>query len=338
MGNRVLNLGAVAPGRIERHNLFVARLYDFTEMKLPVQVIRGESDGPTLFVCAAIHGDEINGVEIIRRLLRWHGLKKIRGTLIAVPIVNVFGYNARSRYLPDRRDLNRCFPGNSEGSLGSRLANLFMSQIVLNSDYGVDLHTGAIHRRNLPQVRAVMEEPRCRVLAESMGAPVLLNSKVKDGSLRQAAFEEGIPVLVFEGGEALRFEESVIQIGVKGIINLMREIGMVDEAPLKQNVEPIFSPMSFWIRAPQSGTLIKLKRLGLRVQNGEPLGFITDPFGSTRVSILAPQAGVIIGSAQLPLVNPGDAVYHLAVTEKWDGGSAPEIFSEDITDPDLLPY
>ncbi|MCB0411844.1 MAG: succinylglutamate desuccinylase/aspartoacylase family protein [Bdellovibrionales bacterium] len=333
---------SVSPGDRRVVHLSAARLYDFTEMSIPVCVIHGKKPGPVLFVSGAIHGDEINGVEIVRRLLKLKVLNQLHGTLIAIPIVNVFGYNSRSRYLPDRRDLNRCFPGSANGSLGSRLAHIFMEEIVLKSTHGIDLHTGAIHRKNLAQVRAVMEHPENKKLAPLFGAPVVLNSELRDGSLRQAAQDIGIPVLLYEAGEALRFEEKAIQMGVTGILQVMKEIGLIEALPKgskSKNKVGQIAKSSYWIRAPQSGTLIKRRKLGSRVGKGELLGYITDPFGHHRVEIEAQHPGLIIGATTLPLINRGDAIFHQAVFEDLDlATEMVELFNEDFIDMERTPY
>jgi len=174
-------------GEVKQLEIKVARLYDFTEMSIPVKVIRGKKPGPRLFVTAALHGDEINGVEIIKRLLQKKILKKIRGDLLVIPIVNIFGFNTQSRYLPDRRDLNRSFPGNPKGSQAARLANILFEEIVKKCTHGIDLHTGSNHRENFPQIRACVSDPRARKLVKAFEAPVILNSDLLDGSLRAVA-------------------------------------------------------------------------------------------------------------------------------------------------------
>jgi predicted deacylase len=335
----------VSPGHQRVIHLSVARLYDFTEMNVPVYVHHGEKPGPVLFICAAIHGDEINGVEIIRRLLKLKSLRHINGTLIAIPIVNVFGFNSRSRYLPDRRDLNRCFPGSENGSLGSRLAHIFTQEIVSKATHGIDLHTAAIYRNNLPQVRACLENKEAKKLAQVFGAPVILNSALRDGSLRQAAQDRNIPLVLYEAGEALRFDENAIKIGLRGVQNVMRAIGMIESVKsdekkaAKKKYKGSIATNSYWTRAPQSGTLIKLKNLGSRVQKGERLGYITDPFGSHKIDIEAQYDGVIIGASTLPLLNRGDAVFHQAVFEDVDRAwEAVEMFNEDLVDALRTPY
>lgn len=235
--NLVLEIAGqvIEKGQRTQLNINVARLYDFTEMNIPVEVIRGEDDGPRLFVFAAVHGDEINGVEIIKRLLKHKSLRSIKGTLIAVPIVNVFGYNTKSRYLPDRRDLNRHFPGSEKGSLAGQLAHTLMTEIVKQYTHGIDLHTGAIHRSNLPQIRADLDDPETNELAHAFNVPVMINSKLPDGSLREAARSCKIPMLLFEGGEALRYDERVIKSGLNGILTLMNELGMISFRKAKKS-------------------------------------------------------------------------------------------------------
>lgn len=295
-------------------DLPVSRLYTHTPMYMPVQVINGKKPGPRLFVSAAIHGDEINGVEIIRRLLKLPALNGISGTLIAVPIVNAHGLIYHSRYLPDRRDLNRSFPGSDKGSLAARLANLFMREIVAKCTHGIDIHTGAIHRTNLPQIRADMDDKETDRLARSFGVPVILNSNLRDGSLRQAAAERGIPLLVYEAGEALRFDEIGIRGGVKGVINVMRTLGMLKAGKGKRKaaIEPVIARASHWVRAPGSGILRPMMALGAHVKKGSLLGVVSDPFGEREVQILSPNSGIVIGRTNLPLVNEGDALFHVA--------------------------
>lgn len=303
----------VLPGERRQISLTTAKLYDFTDMKMPVVVIRGKENGPTLFISAAIHGDEINSVDIVRRLLKNPALKKIRGTLIAIPIVNVFGFNDKSRYLPDRRDLNRSFPGEEHGSLASQIAYIFRTEIVSQCTHGIDLHTGAIHRRNLPQIRADLTQPANLALANAFGAPVIMNASPRDGSLREMVSGQRIPMLLYEAGTALRFDHKASKIGMEGILNVMRAIGMLPELskPPKPRVIPI-AKSTHWVRSPISGIFITEKDLGERVHKGDKLGCITNPFGDYELDILSPYDGLIIGNSILPLANEGDGIYHIA--------------------------
>jgi len=333
----VIKIGgaSVAVGERKKININVARLYDFTEMNIPVEIIRGKEDGPRLFVSAAIHGDEINGVEIIKRLLNHKALKNIRGTLIAVPIVNVFGYNTKSRYLPDRRDLNRHFPGSNKGSLAGQLANTFMTEIVEQCTHGIDLHTGAIHRSNLPQIRADLDDAETNQLAHAFNVPVMINSNLPDGSLREAARALKIPMLLFEGGEALRHDEHVIKSGLNGILTLMDEIGMISFKGIRADDDKLFIALSStWIRAPQSGSLRQIKHIGNRVRTGQVLGIISDPFGGNKVEIKASCTGIIIGAVTMPLLNKGDAVFHIA---SFDNSRQVKEQVDDFLDENLAP-
>ncbi len=325
---------AEAPGQRISVDLPVPSLYTHSAVSMPVHVVNGRRSGPRLFVSAALHGDEINGVEIIRRLLKSASLKGLRGTLIAVPVVNVYGFVAQSRYLPDRRDLNRSFPGSERGSMAARLAHLFMEQIVANASHGIDLHTGAIHRDNLPQIRACIEEhPATERLAHAFGAPVIMNSNVRDGSLRQAVLEQGIPMLLYEAGEALRFDEVAIRGGVKGVVAVMRELGMLSarKSRSRQSREPFIARSSQWVRAPQSGILRALSPLGSRVKRGEVLGVVADPFGEHEEKVEASASGLVIGRTNLPLVNEGEALFHIARFEKPDSAAqAVEAFQAEF--------
>lgn len=329
----------ILPGERKNITIGTARLYDFTTTGIPVVVIRGKKSGPTLFVSAAIHGDEINGVDIVKRLLNHKRLRYLRGTLIAVPIVNVFGFNTKSRYLPDRRDLNRCFPGLANGSMASQMAHIFMNEIVMKCTHGIDLHTGAIHRSNLPQVRGSFDHAETRRIGEAFSAPVMIHSSLRDGSLREAAGERNIPVVLFEGGEALRFDETVSRTGVRGIIRVMEAIDML---PCKGGVcvvsKSFIARNSQWIRAPHSGILTVRKHLGDRVKSGEVLGIISDPIGDHSLELRSKFTGIIIGVSMIPLFNKGDAVFHIA---SFDDSKSVEAnldkYQEDLYEEPLPP-
>ena len=316
MHNQSLTINGVdvKPGTRTTIDLPVGRLYTHTPMTIPVHVIHSKRPGPRLFISAAIHGDEINGVEIIRRLLKLPALKRLTGSIIAVPIVNIHGLINHSRYLPDRRDLNRSFPGTERGSLAGRLANLFMQEIVAKSTHGIDLHTGAIHRTNLPQIRANMDDEETEKLAKSFEVPVIISSNLRDGSLREAAAEYGIPMLLYEAGEALRFDEVSIRAGVKGILNVMRTLEMLpaSRSKSKKQSESVVARSSAWERASDSGIFRAMVPLGARVKKGTLLGVVGDPFGELEVQITSSFSGIVIGRTNLPLVNEGDALFHIA--------------------------
>lgn len=307
----------IAPGERTTVTLPVSRRYTHGESALPVHVVNGRQPGPRLFLCAAVHGDEIVGVEVIRRLLRLRLLRRIRGALLAVPVVNIHGFVERSRYLPDRRDLNRSFPGSPRGSLAARLAHQFMTQVVRNATHGLDLHTGSLHRENLPHIRACLDQPETARLARAFGTPVVLNADLRDGSLRQAVRELDLPVLVYEGGEALRFDELAVRTGVRGVVSVMRALGMLREgrAP-RRSYEPVVARSATWLRAPEGGILRTRVRLGARVEEGSVLGVVSDPLGEGETPLESPVSGVVIGRLNLPLVNEGDAVFHVATFDR----------------------
>lgn len=307
----------IMPGEQKNIELPTVRLYTDTSMGIPIFVKRGKKPGPAIFVSAAIHGDELNGIEIISRLIKSKAINSLRGTLIAVPMVNGYGVLNQSRYLPDRRDLNRCFPGTAKGSLAGRIAHLFMREVVAKCDYGIDLHTGAIHRSNLPQIRANLGDEVTFGMAKAFAVPVLIDSNLRDGSLRQCADELGIPMLLYEAGQALRFDELSIKVGVKGITNVMRHLGMLPKARTKKvPIEPFVARNSGWVRAPDSGFVIHKKELGDRVLEGDVLAEIKKPLGDVTSNIKSHADGIIIGKQNIPLVQEGEAVYHIAYFSK----------------------
>ncbi|MET0482926.1 MAG: succinylglutamate desuccinylase/aspartoacylase family protein [Aestuariivirgaceae bacterium] len=304
---------AIPPGTQRTVDLSVSMLSNHMPMTLPVRVVNGVEPGPVLFLAGAVHGDEITGVEIIRRVLKDEALQTIAGTLLAVPIVNSLGFLSQSRYLPDGRDLNRSFPGSDRGSLASILADLFLREVVLRSQYGIDLHSAGAHRINLPQVRIAPEQPELIDLAEAFGAPVILISKLRDGSLRQHARNAGVKVLLYEGGEALRLDEMSVRVGVLGILRVMKALGMISDPSVRfSRIQPAISQSSAWLRAPDGGILSTRYLKGEMVRRGETLGEISDPFGERRTPVVAPEDGIIIGHTNLPVVNRGDALFHVA--------------------------
>ena len=326
----------VGPGERRRVDVPLGKRVSGNQVSLPIEVICGRSPGPKLFVCAAIHGDEIGGVEIIRRVLAHRGLARLRGALIAVPIVNLYGFVGMTRYLPDRRDLNRSFPGSPTGSLASRLADLFLSQVVANATHGIDLHTGAVHRSNLPQIRACLDDPETERLAHAFGVPVVLNANLRDGSLRQAVLERQVPMLLYEGGEALRFDEHAIRAGTRGVLRVMRALGMIPRrkrsaVERRRSNKPFVAASTHWLRAPESGLLRARAMLGSAVAPGDCLGIVTDPLGATDTKVVAEKAGVVIGRTELPLVNEGDALFHVAAFDAVDDVvSSLEEFDEQL--------
>ncbi len=310
----------IRPGETQKIELPVGRLYTDAAVSMPVYVKRGRRAGPTLFISAAVHGDELNGIAIIQRLINSRALNSLRGTLIAVPVVNVYGVINHSRYLPDRRDLNRSFPGSKKGSLAARMANMFLEEIVSKCDYGIDFHTGAIHRSNLPQIRANLDDPETAAMARAFGVPVLLNSNVKDGSLRGCAVERGVRILLYEAGEALRFDELCIRAGERGTINVLRHLGMLPKSRSRKQlvIEPVVARTSAWERATDSGFVEYHKSLGDRVQKQELLATIRDPYGTVLADVRSRYEGIIIGKQNIPLAQEGDAMFHVAYFHQPD--------------------
>lgn len=291
----------------------VTRLVTGAQVSIPLLVLHGRKPGPTAWVDAAIHGDEVCGVEIVRRVLAGLTPRSIAGTLIAVPIVNVHGFMQGDRYLPDRRDLNRSFPGSARGSLASMIAHLMMTEVVAASEVGIDLHTGSANRSNLPQIRADLDDPDTRKLAEVFGAPIMIHAETRDGSLRQAARSVGARVLLYEGGEAWRFDADAIAVGVRGVRRVLSAIGMVPLGEeLTDAAAPLESRSTGWLRATRSGILQLSCERGDRVEAGELLGVIYDSFGRRHGRVRANRTGIVIGLSSAPLVNRGDALVHVA--------------------------
>lgn len=313
MTNLTINNISIAPGERRTIDISVAPMYTHDDLSITAQVVRGKKPGPVLFVSAAIHGDEINGVEIIRRVLQHNSLKSLRGTLVAIPIVNVYGFLNHTRYLPDGRDLNRSFPGSAKGSLTGRVAHTFLNEVVRKCTHGIDLHTGSRHRSNFPQIRADLDDPVALTMTQAFGVPLAIDAKIRDGSLRECAGDAGIPVILYEAGEALRFEETYIRAGVKGILSVMRAINMLPASRSKKSVtDSIVSDKTSWLRAPESGILRAFVPLGEKVEKGQTIAVVADPLGETETPIVAEVDGVVIGRTNLPLVYEGDATFHIA--------------------------
>jgi predicted deacylase len=313
----------VPPGqRVDLH-LPAFRLPTQEMLDLPVTVVNGARHGPRVWLSAAIHGDELNGVEIIWRICERLVPSRMRGSVIGVPIVNVFGFLQQSRYLPDHRDLNRSFPGSARGSLASRLAHLFMTEVVAQCTHGIDFHTGTQQRTNLPQVRGDFDDPATRDCALAFNAPVMLHARLRDGSLRAAATGRGLPVLVFEGGQASRFSPISIEAGTRGGLRVLGHLGVIPRVarPSRKSLEVRDAA---WIRARQGGLLRMSVALGDRLSAGTPIASVVDLYGRPVIQVEAPFNGVVIGHSTSPMVLQGDAVVNLGRLEEGDlrGGEA----------------
>lgn len=311
--NQPITIGgrAVAPGHKVRLELPFAKGVTGGTESLPVNVINGRSAGPNIWMSAGIHGDELNGIQIIRRVIRHLDAKRLRGAVIAVPIVNPLGFVTHSRYLPDRRDLNRAFPGSDRGSAASRLAHLFMTEIVAPCSVGIDLHTASNHRINAPQVRANLDDPATLELVRAFGAQFSIHAKLRDGSLRQAAAERGKRVLVYEGGQVNRFDDEAVEAGVTGVMRTLAAMGMVDDRLSAGSTQMIRKTR--WMRARRGGIAEVEVGLGDRVENGEAIASISDAFGTRPARVRALESGWVIARSLHPLVNPGDPLVHIGV-------------------------
>lgn len=288
----------------------------------PVLVVHGASAGPTLCLTAAVHGDELTGIEIVRRVMFGINPQKLNGTVVGVPIVNLQGFRRNSRYLPDRRDLNRYFPGNSQGSLAERVAHSFFDEVIRHCNALVDLHTGSFHRTNLPQVRADMNHPGVAELARHMGDILVLQSQGSLGTLRRAAVEHGIPAVTLEAGEPMRLNEEEVAHGVRSIQSLLSGMGMHGTMSRWRQREPVYYK-SFWVRANNGGILFSRVKLGDRVKADQLLGTVTDPITNARAELRSPLAGRVIGMALNQVVMPGFAAYHIGIQTTEEHAAEP---------------
>ncbi len=301
----------VAPGEQAELRLEVSESYIADPLYVPVTVLRGAAPGPTLFLTAAVHGDELNGVAIIRDLLNDQDFSDLAGTILAVPVVNVPGFLNQTRTLPDRRDLNRSFPGHAEGSFTARLAHRIFSDVLCASDLGLDLHTAGGDRTNYPHIRADLGNPRIAQLAQAFGSELIIHGAGPEGTLRRAAAGAGVPTIVYEAGSARVFERPFIDAGLLGTLNVLRHLGMLPGEPVPPPIA-LLVKKSTWVRAGNGGILDLQVGLGEPVRRGQVLSVNTNPFGRERNQLEAPAGGVVIGLTRSPLVHPGDAVCHLA--------------------------
>lgn len=302
---------------------------------LPMAVLNGTEAGPRVFVTAAVHGDELNGIAACRQLLDVLDPVSLRGVVVVVPVVNVPGVQNGSRYLPDRRDLNRSFPGSHNGSMAARIARLVTEEVIDGSDVGIDLHTAANTRTNTPQVRIVEDDEAAHRLAIVFGAPFVLPSKLRAGSLRAVAHEQGVPVLTFEGGAPRRFDDDAIDVAVRGALRVLQHLDMIDDAPEPASREPMLLKASRWLRAERGGILELQCSAGELVHEGTPLWSTVSPLGHERASVEAEEDGYIIGATTVPLVQPGQAIVHIALPgDRLAAEDDPSDEEEETSDPD----
>lgn len=305
---------SIAPGSQQILSIPIGDLLDGTHLFIQAKIIHGMQPGPTCFITGGIHGDELIGPEIIRRLLTNQHLNNISGTLLLIPVVNPFGYNTNSRYLPDRRDLNRCFPGTKNGSLASMMAYTLVKELLSKCQFGIDLHSAAIHRYNYPQVRLDIADKKSLDLAHAFNPPIIVHSPLRANTLRQRMSELNIPMLLFEASEALRSDSYSINTGVQGILKVLNEINIIDLSTdhLVLQHEPKLASNSHWLRAPSSGSLEVYIQPGQMINENQLLGIISDPFAEKITEIRSWSDGMIIGNITIPLVTKGDALFHIA--------------------------
>ena len=300
----------IARGEDKLIHLSIARLPTYTNIDLPIRVIRGEEKGPVLLLSGGLHGDEINGTEIVRRMLYRKLVDPIKGTIIAIPLMNVYGFIQNVRGVPDGKDINRSFPGTKSGSLANLVAYTIMNEIIPIIDYGLDFHTGGASRSNYPQIRCDFSIEKNIELAKAFGAPVTMNSRLIDKSFRKAAYKKGKHILVYETGESMRFDEHGIKLGIEGSLRLMKHLGMINTAP--DSIETEMFSSSIWVRAKYAGLFHPKIRLGDNIQQRQVIGTITDPYGNESFKIVSRQSGKVIGLNYNPVVHKGDAIFHIA--------------------------
>jgi uncharacterized protein len=302
----------IKPGQSKEININIARLPSHTQIETPIYVARSTEPGPVLALMAGMHGDEINGMEIVRRMIERNLNRTTRGTVVCIPIINVYGFLNFSRDVPDGKDVNRSFPGSKSGSLASRVAYHVTHQVIPHIDYGVDFHTGGAMRTNYPQVRAMLNDEKNLALATAFNAPFTIDAPFRPNSLRKEASKKGKNIIVYEAGESLRFDQQAIEEGIDGTLRLMKYLNMIDRAPeAKEPNRVIWS--SSWIRAKHAGLFQASVVPGQLVHKGNEVGVITDPFGEFKEQVLAKETGYVIGLNNIPVVNAGDALMHLGM-------------------------
>ncbi len=335
----IIGTAAFHSGEMGVVELPIGSLTGYQPVTINIHIRRGKRPGPVLLLTAGIHGDELIGVEILRRILQSRGFQNLRGDLIIVPVVCMPAFLNRNRYLPDRRDLNRLFPGHPDGSLGSRLAHTFLQEVVSRCTHSIDFHGGAIGRPNLPQIRISPNDAEAAAMAMAFKPPVVIQTGLREGSLRHQLRNREIPAILFEGGEALRITSDSVRYGLRGVFSVMRHLGMLPKQ--RKVIEPatrtVFAKSTTWVRAPQGGLMIPLIDLGKAIVPGTKLGIIADPFGRHETVIHSEYDGIIIGITREGHADEGDALFHIATTPDPQDAEAHIQRSDEIleehTDP-----
>ena len=299
-------------------DLEIARLPTYTEINLPVHVYRAPEDGPVMLMTGGLHGDEINGIEIIRKMIANQQIVPKKGTVIAMPLVNIYGFIQSSRGMPDGKDINRSFPGVKTGSLARMLAYVLMHEVIPQIDFGIDFHTGGASRANYPQLRGVLTDNQNIEIAKAFSAPFTLHSRLIDKTFRKAASNKKKPILVFETGEASRFDPVGIQHGIDGALRVMHHFDMITKSP-DVDYEPKLFMKSTWVRARKAGIFHSRVELGEAVKKSQVLGFISDPFGNEYFTVKSRRNAHVIGLNNAPVVHKGDALMHIGYEQKnWE--------------------
>lgn len=326
----------IEPGERRDLSPTASESYTGDRTTLPLAVINGVEDGPRVFVTAAVHGDELNGIQVCRNLLDTLDPQRMRGAVVVVPIVNVLGVQIGSRYLPDRRDLNRAFPGSHTGSMAARIARLLLDEVIADSHVGIDLHTAANHRTNVPQVRVCADDPTALALATSFGAPFVLTAKLRPGSLRAAAADRGVPVLTYEGGGPFEFDPHVIDVANRGVLRVLNRLGVIEDFPAAAHAAPMVIEQSRWLRAERGGLLELHCGIGDRIGIGQPLWTTTSPLGAEHANVESEDEGYVIGATTLPLVQPGLALLHVGtIGDRMRSDGDPDIdLGDEEPDPE----
>lgn len=313
----------VALGQRCNVDLVVSQSYSGLPVKLPIHVWRAAKSGPTVFVSGAVHGDELNGTGVVRSLILDPQFDLVRGTLLLIPVINMLGYERHARYLPDRRDLNRSFPGSPDGSLASRFAHHIFQQVITKCDYGIDLHTAAVRRTNYPNVRADLRNKAVARIAFAFGSELVVNGKGPIGSLRRSATAAKCPTIILEAGEVWKIEPGVVELGARGVRNVLIDLGMADGEPFKPAYQ-VRVDKTKWVRAELGGMLQFHVAPGTWVEQDQPLATNYDLFGREQGVLLSPVAGVVMGMTTMPSVTPGDPVCHIAIPRKGADAAAME--------------
>ncbi|CZP46397.1 TPA: succinylglutamate desuccinylase/aspartoacylase family protein [Legionella pneumophila] len=305
----------IHPGEIANLALPLPELYSCTSFFMPIKVVRGKQAGPCVLVFSALKGDELNGLEIINRLLEPGRLQNLKGTLIAIPVLNVLSLFSHLKTLSYEIHLERCFPGKADGTYGERIAHIFTKEILTKADYCIELQSGAINHDILPQIYCNIADAQCKTLARHFAAPVITNTPVKSNSLRKTTEKLNIPLLIYQAGEALRFNESAINVGLNGIYRILHALDMLHTAPelLSDSFKSIFSEDQDWIYSHKSGVLTSKVELGQLIHKKQVIGFINDPFGAgSPETIKSPSDGVVVGINRHPLIYEGQSIFKIA--------------------------